>query len=380
MAERENLDRLIADLARQSFKGFTAFFCVNQPDSWRSSSDPFHRRVVSDNDATLRLLGEGLPFDAVVVDRSSGGQGWPEGKGGVGQARKALFSLIAGRCGDDEIVVSLDADTAFPDDYLATLAAASPFEALAVPYRHPLAGDEALDRRLLRYECYMRWYQLNMMRIANPYAFTALGSALVFTVAAYRRSGGISPLQAGEDFYLLQKLAKTTTVRLALGSGCCVFPQGRLSSRVPFGTGPALALPFEVLEERYPFYAASSFDRVGETFALFPSLYDCDVETPMSSFLRQQLATDDLWSPLRRNFKSRRLFVRACAERVDGLRILQFLKHCSEREPSLAVDFAADPISRLEDFRELLFSREMAQRGLWQAGLAPWLDSVTDGV
>ena len=59
---------------------------------------------------------------------------------------------------------------------------------------------------------------------------------------------------------------------------------------------------------------------------MFPRLYERDLETPMTVFLSKQLKTSDVWQPLRRNFKSRELFVHACHERVDGLRILQFLK------------------------------------------------------
>ena len=59
----------------------------------------------------------------------------------------------------------------------------------------------------------------------------------------------------------------------------------------------------------------------------------------MSTFLRQQLKDDDLWGPLRKNFKTRELFVHACQERVDGLRILQFLKTLPRRtaEEELAI-------------------------------------------
>lgn len=80
------------------------------------------------------------------------------------------------------------------------------------------------------------------------------------------------------------------------------------------------------MDATYPLYPVEGFQAVADTYALFDKLYDEDVETPMSDFLRQQLKTGNLWQPLRKNFKTRDLFIHACQERVDGLRILQFLK------------------------------------------------------
>jgi hypothetical protein len=216
----------------------------------------------------------------------------------------------------------------------------------------------------------MRHYLLGLLRIGNPYAFTALGSAMAFPLWAYRRVGGITPLQGGEDFYLLQKFAKTGHIVRQFAEpyrshDMVVRPQGRVSSRVPFGTGPAIAKGVAAMEDSYTFYSDEGFAAIKATYDLFPALYAGDLETPMSPFLRQQLATDDLWSPLRANFKSRDLFVHACAERVDGLRILQFLKNTpAYRLPpsALPVDFLHDPIALLDHYRSHLFEQEMELR------------------
>ena len=207
----------------------------------------------------------------------------------------------------------------------------------------------------------MRHYMINMLEIGSPYAFTALGSAMAFTVAAYRKAGGITPLQGGEDFYLMQKFVKTG--RVLVGGDdqehLIVRPQGRVSRRVPFGTGPAVAMSLEEQKGKYLFYKREGFEAVRETYERFEELYEHDVETPMSGFLRSQLATDDLWSPLRKNFKNKELFVRACKERVDGLRILQFLRTMESSDP---LDFAHVPITQLQSLREEYFSHEMALR------------------
>ena len=365
LAERDNLPLMLERLRRQTFRQFTLYCCVNNLEGGYGYEE---------NQACLALLREVHDLSLVVIDRSSQGCGWTGKRRGVGWARKLLFEQIMKEHNDDELVVSLDADTDFDDNYLQavvdTMNAYSDHNAFSVPYYHPLSHDEALDRPMLRYECYMRHYLLGLLRIDNPYAFSALGSAMVFPLWAYRRVGGITPLQGGEDFYLLQKFAKTgRLVRQFVDpyrtQDMVVCPQGRISTRVPFGTGPAIAKGIAGMEDSYPFYSDEGFASVKATYDLFPKLYDCDIDTPMTSFLRQQLSTDDLWSFLRANFKSRELFVRACAERVDGLRILQYLKNTpAYRLPSasLPVDFLHDPIDTLDDYRRSLFAQEMSLR------------------
>ena len=254
--------------------------------------------------------------------------------------------------------------------------------ALCVPYYHPLSGDEQSDRAMLRYEIYMRHYLLNLLESDNPYAFTALGSAMVFPLWAYRRVGGITPLQGGEDFYLMQKFAKTGSILLSCNE--VVKPQGRPSLRVPFGTGPAIAKGIDSMDNMYPLYPVEGFRAVSDTFALFLQLYDKETNTPMSAFLCQQLKTDELWQPLRKNFKIRELFIRSCAERVDGLRILQFLKtfplRSAEEELSLFCkshrirfmddfSFRKSPVAQVDSVRNALFELEINEREKRSSGI-----------
>ena len=365
LAERDNLPLILVRLRRQTFRHFTFYCCINNLEGGYGYEE---------NQACLTLLREVSDLPLVVIDRSSQGCGWTGKRKGVGWARKVLFERILEEHDEDELVVSLDADTDFDDNYLQavvdTMNAHPDHNAFSVPYYHPLSHNEALDRPMLRYECYMRHYLLGLLRIGNPYAFTALGSAMVFPIWAYRRVGGITPLQGGEDFYLMQKFAKTGRlvsqfIEPYRTQGMVVRPQGRVSSRVPFGTGPAIAKGIKAMEDSYPFYSDEGFAAVKATYDLFPALYDGDIDTPMTSFLCQQLATDDLWSPLRANFKSRELFVHACAERVDGLRILQYLKNTPAYRLSsstLPVDFLHDSIDLLDDYRRRLFVQEMSLR------------------
>ena len=365
LAESANLPSLLQQLCNQTCQDFTLYVCVNNEEGGYGYDD---------NQTTLHLLRSYSQFPIVIIDRSSTGQGWTGKRKGVGWARKLLFDRIISDHDENEIVVSLDADTDFDKNYFATLLHTlnlhNQSNALCVPYYHPLNGDPLLDRPLLRYECYMRHYLIQLLRIGNPYAFTALGSAMAFPLWAYKKVGGITPLQGGEDFYLMQKFAKTGRIELLLSSPAnsspvTVRPQGRPSRRVPFGTGPAIASGMAEMDNRYPFYSPQAFDAVKATYDTFPALYLHDLPTPMSPFLCQQLGTDDLWSPLRRNFRTPQHFIHACAERVDGLRILQFLKNNPSfrlTPDALPVNFLSDPIPQLDNYRNLLFAEEMNLR------------------
>lgn len=365
LAELDNLPLLLDRIRSQTFHNFTLYCCVNNVEGGMGFDE---------NQQCLRLLAQVADLPLVVIDRSSPGLGWSGKRKGVGWARKVLFERILSEHDDTEVVVSLDADTDFDPDYLQaildTLNAHPRCSAFSIPYYHPLSDLEPLDRPMLRYECYMRHYLHGLLQIGSPYAFSALGSAIAFPLWAYRRVGGITPLQGGEDFYLMQKFAKTGTLVSQFeqpyrGLGMTVRPQGRTSNRVPYGTGPAIARGVEGMEISYPFYSPRGFAAVKTTYDAFPTLFERDIETPMSPFLRQQLGTDNLWQPLRDNFKNRDLFVHACTERVDGLRILQFLKANPDfrLSPSqLPVDFQRDPIPTLDTYRNQLFAEEMRLR------------------
>jgi len=324
--ESQYLPGFIASLEKQDYRHFSLVACVNQYDHWWYHEEK--KALCEDNRKSMDLLASLRNFPVQVIDRASPGKGWPTKKGGVGHARKTVMDAIAMTASPYDIIVSMDADTFYPPDYLATITGffmKNPkLLGLSLPYCHRLTGDEANDRLMLRYELYMRYFALNMIRIGNPYRFTALGSAMAFPVGAYRKVGGLTPVQSGEDFYFLQKLVKNGSIGYTAGT--TAYPSARLSDRVNFGTGPALIKGPSGNWDSYPFYPAALFDKVGETFRLFPALYEGDVPTPMDAFLKETFKTEDVWGPLRENYKDRDNFVRACISKVDGLRILQFLK------------------------------------------------------
>lgn len=335
MDEYDHLPLTLQDLKEQvDISSFDTYICVNQPDDYWQQ--PEKRGLCERNVQTLRLLEQeaqntaqsGAGMLLHVLDHASLGKGWQGRKRGVGWARKTLFDTIVQVAGADDLIVSLDADTRVPADYLHAVTEAMvqhpEWPALSVPYYHPLTGNDAQDRAMLRYEIYMRNYALNLYKIGSPYSFTALGSAIVMRVGALRKIGGITPVQSGEDFYLLQKFRKMASI----GNYCntTVYPSSRLSDRVLFGTGPALIKGTQGDWESYLVYHHSLFESIAETYRRLPQLYREDVETDFLLFLQKQFNEKHIWDKIRHNVTDFRHFALAFHQKADGLRILQYLR------------------------------------------------------
>ncbi len=384
MNEGNHLPETLHCLKKQTYAHFRVWVCVNQPDDWWAK--PEKQFICRDNQQTLQTL-DGLQWEKLeVIDNASPGKGWKGKSMGVGIARKTVLDRINREANEADLMVSLDADTRINEGYLHSVAAV--FEkypeavALSNPYYHELSGDEQLDRAMLRYEIYMRHYALNMWRIGSPYCFTALGSAIALPVKSYRKIGGMTPKKSGEDFYFLQKLRKTGWI--ANYNQEKVFPGTRYSDRVFFGTGPALIKGSQGNWESYPVYDLRLFNQVKETYDAFPGLYKKHIETPMTVFLENHFRCRDIFEPLRQNAATLEQFVKSCHVKIDGLRVLQFLKQSQAEKPwsdeenlvkflkgyypeSLQVaglsgieklDFATSPIAFLDKIRNLLKTAE----------------------
>jgi len=189
----------------------------------------------------------------LLVDRFNEGRKLPA-KGGVGHARKIgadlALSLIHHKRVRSPWIHCTDADVRLPETYFACSNAVqntgSTYAALVYPFHHCDDQDKAESREVLLatqlYELSLRYYVAGMKFARSPYAFHTIGSTMAVSAVHYAKVRGFPKRAAGEDFYLLNKLAKVGAV-LELGSSSNCEPieiEARRSDRVPFGTGAAV--------------------------------------------------------------------------------------------------------------------------------------------
>lgn len=168
----------------------------------------------------------------------------PELTGGVGAARKAGMDAFIGTLSAGElekrVIFSLDADTLVERNYFEKVLPETLYHgALSIGFSHQRAGDALHQAAIDRYEAYLDRYVEKLRWAGSPYAFHTVGSAFAVRADVYVKAGGMKVRQAGEDFYFLQAVAKTS--QLYPLADKLVHPSPRISARVPFGTGPAVA-------------------------------------------------------------------------------------------------------------------------------------------
>ncbi|MEM8560883.1 MAG: hypothetical protein AAGF57_01545 [Pseudomonadota bacterium] len=162
---------------------------------------------------------------------------------GVGLARKTgcdiAFTWI--RCGSlsTQWICCSDADAILPSTYFSQLENIPEDRVAAVyPFRHVTGGDLQCDAATALYELRLHHYRLGLEYAHSPYAMHTLGSAMAVKATSYAQVRGFPKRSGGEDFYLLNKLAKVGTIELLTGEAIKL--TARASDRIPFGTGPAV--------------------------------------------------------------------------------------------------------------------------------------------
>lgn len=206
---------------------------------------------------------------------------------GVGQARKigvdlALAFMASGLI-SGSWVHSTDADATLPDNYFDYPNYSFDTNCVALTYAFNHSSQEndngqnidscqqnnaeqqksgqqpSVAEATQQYQLAMSYYKSGLAYAGSPYAFFTIGSILAFSAQAYARVRGFPKRSAGEDFYLLNKLAKLGTVEEVKNASISL--DARLSDRVPFGTGPAVLSIINDREEgvNYHYYHPQVF-------------------------------------------------------------------------------------------------------------------------
>jgi hypothetical protein len=168
-------------------------------------------------------------------------------KAGVGTARKILMDEAARRLSSAGMlhapIVGLDADCLVQKNYLVEIEnyfkTHTDINACSIHFEHQLEGLSKVQKlAITNYEQHLRYYISAQQKAGFPFAYQTIGSAMAVRCQDYIKQGGMNRRKAGEDFYFLQKF-------IELGNfgemdRTTVYPSGRVSDRVPFGTGKAV--------------------------------------------------------------------------------------------------------------------------------------------
>lgn len=296
------------------------------------------------------------------VDAAATGNELPP-KQGVGLARRIGLDLALAHLdfrGIDPLLVCLDADTLVQPDYLAALAghfAIARAGGASIPFRHQPAGDPRGQEAIERYELFLRAYVLGMELAGSPFAFHTVGSAMACRASAYAMAGGMNRRMAGEDFYFLQQLHKTSGV--APLTGTVVHPSPRPSHRVPFGTGRAVG---EMLAqgEQLLFYQPHLFRIVGEWLTCVAGhggssgnglLRRAGAISPLLQSYLEAAGFPEAWDNLLRNNRDEGRLMGSFHGWFDAFRTMRLMHHLTDSaHPRIPAEQAVPPLLELAGY------------------------------
>lgn len=321
---------------------------LNQP----ASQTVDHNRDLRDTLMTLsrsETTGAGSLYqlcpeaDVLLLERN---EGLPDAEG-VGLARKmgcdcALALQQSGRIGSRWIHTT-DADVTLPADYFHCAETIHEHVAISHPFEHSPPTEPGLAAALAVYDLRLRYYVYGLNAAGSPYAFHTLGSCISVDADSYASVRGFPRRAGGEDFYLLNKLAKLGAI--ASPSGPQITIHGRRSDRVPFGTGPAIT---KLMAEGYTegnaadtalgktdlarlFYHPQSFHCLGSLLRALPalasgaSLQETTALSERAVGVLKDMGIERAFEHCNRQASDEQAWIKHFHQWFDGFRTLKFI-------------------------------------------------------
>lgn len=326
-------------------KRILAIIVINQPvdtpaDNCNQQLADFFRSFPMQASGNLRLH-QVRNSSFLIVDRYSPGRQIPV-KQGVGAARKTGFDLAVYLQATGQIrspvIYSSDADTILPDNYFS--APANCTSAVVFDFEHIASKDTdaSVFHATQIYQSAIKYFRQGLQWAGSPYAYTSMGSAMAVHADAYCQVHGFPRRSGGEDFYLLNKLAKLAPVQYA--PHICIGITARRSDRVPFGTGPAIQqiLALDHPETDYHYYHPEIFHQLKLWLDFIPALWpaiksgDSNWQLPEPALeALQDLGIQTLIRHLASNPATTAHGLRSTHQWFDAFRTLKFIRYLQSR-------------------------------------------------
>lgn len=257
-------------------------------------------------------------------------------KQGVGLARKIGCDLAVAMQQQGHLQTqwlhNSDADAHLPANYLDL--PSEPYTAAVYSFKHiPADAAPEVWQATQLYEQALRYYVAGLAWAGSAFAQQPIGSTLACTAKAYCQVRGFPKRSAGEDFYLLNKLAKLGPVFQAQAT---VEIEARVSDRVPFGTGPqvqsisALANP----SRDFCYYHPQTFVQLKTWLAAMPEVWfnlqrGCPPLAGLNLQIQQALTeagADRVWNHIKKQSANAQACQRELHTWFDGFQTLKFLR------------------------------------------------------
>lgn len=363
LAEREMLFSTLASLARNhpaSLEHSFVICVVNNKDNSPIAVKENNRQTIKCLDAlvnrrSLNIFNEAKELHSLLsvisdskmklgfIDASSEGSEIPQNTGGVGMARKigmdTALRLLKKNSNSTNMILSLDADTLVQNNYLSVIRNhfTQAVKTAIVAYEHQMPADPLQQAAICCYEIFLRYWILGLRYAQSPWAFHSIGSTISVTTEAYLAVRGMNKLDAGEDFYFLNKLAKIG--RIDYVKKTCVYPSARSSFRVPFGTGKRIQKFLSgKYEEEYLLYDPRIFSILAEWLKLMHNrnirneneiLIEAEMIHPkLKAFLNESKFPRFL-SRILRGVKDEKTLTRHLNDWFDAFRTLKLINYFS---------------------------------------------------
>lgn len=267
---------------------------------------------------------------------------------GAGMARKIGMDEAIRRFNaankSEGLIISLDSDCLVSSNYLKRIETVfsenkSCFAA-TINFRHRFEemDDPRQEAGIRMYEDYLHYYKQALDFAGFPNSIYTIGSAFAVRAEAYVKQGGMNRRQAGEDFYFLHKLTKLGQLHEI--TDAFVYPSGRVSDRVPFGTGAAMTKWMNFTEDLALTYHFDAFLDLKQMFDMVDGFYNvnsiryADILTSLPASVQEYLndiSFEEKLAEINRNSATPESFRKRFFQVFDAFQVLKFLNMVHER-------------------------------------------------
>ena len=278
------------------------------------------------------------------IDASTEGKELPDKTAGVGLARKIgmdySLNLFDFHKNIKMILICLDADCSISENYLTVIIESfnkKNINADVIKYEHNINKNDNETEAIICYEIFLRYYHLGLLYANSTYAFPTIGSAMACDVESYMLVEGMNKRKAAEDFYFLEKLAKSFKIYEI--NNAVVYPSERISWRVPFGTGQRVERFLSNEKDEYILHDPLSYDILKKWLSLFLNDNENNMENVISKakiisphlydYLNEQKFIN-IMNGIIKNSKTKKQLYNQKLKWFDGFKTLKLIHYLRE--------------------------------------------------